>query len=126
MYVGILFQAFRRKPKKLRSLLNSYLAAVKLKKLKALREVKENQCSTASTCKIKSRGTKQTSFMTYIKMSLRHEVQTVKICCNHKVFLPVMKQCTNYVKKKKLKNTEETTVHVYDQKMIFGGNWAKF
>ena len=54
MYVGILFQAFQRKPKKLKSLLNSYLAVVKLKKLKALREVKENQCSTASTCKIKS------------------------------------------------------------------------
>ena len=49
--------------------------------------------------------------MTSIKMSVRHEVQTVKICCNHKVFLPVMKQCTNYV---------------YDQKMIFLGNWAKF
>ena len=45
---------FWRKPKKLKSLLNSYLAAVKLKKLKALREVKENHCSTASTCKIKS------------------------------------------------------------------------
>ena len=54
MYVGILFQTFWRKPKKLKSLLNSYLAAVKLKKLKALREVKENHCSTASTCKIKS------------------------------------------------------------------------
>ena len=54
MYVGILFQAFRRKPKKLKSLLNSYLAAVSSRKLKALREVKENQCPTASTCKIKS------------------------------------------------------------------------
>ena len=62
--------------------------------------------------------------MTSIKMSVRHEVQTVKICCNHKVFLPVMKQCTNYVKKKIIiENTEETTVHVYDQKMIFWGNW---
>ena len=25
-----------------------------------------------------------------------------------------------------IENTEETTVHVYDQKMIFWGNWAKF
>ena len=64
--------------------------------------------------------------MTSIKMSLRHKVQTVKICCNHKVFLPVMKQCTNKVKKNTHTHTEETTVHVYDQKMIFWGNWAKF
>ena len=42
-----------------------------------------------------------------------------------RLLLPVMKQCTNYVKKI-LESTEETTVHVYDQKMIFWGNWAKF
>ena len=43
MCVGILFQAFRRKPKKLKSLMKGYFAARKLK-AQGFKEVEENQC----------------------------------------------------------------------------------
>ena len=43
MYVGFLIQAFRRKPKKLKSLMKGYFAARKLK-AQGFKEFKENQC----------------------------------------------------------------------------------